>query len=194
MGANVMQRQAVPTLRADEAAGGYRYGAMLTAVDSMLLRYCKRGGTWLFQYVDASSIVIKVNEDEMYRAKRVMSTHLSTPAKYTRSNQNTCINQAMCVSGRPVELRRRAGERSVHRHLGELALGQEHARGVHAVEERLQLPNSILVSSVLSGRDRFTTIHVIQNFGVRPVTPSWGRKRSPLISRTWVRSCALQTG
>ena len=52
-----MQRQAVPTLRADKPVSGYRYGKPI-ALDSGVAVVAKRGGT--VQYVDASRIVIKV--------------------------------------------------------------------------------------------------------------------------------------
>ncbi len=63
MGAN-MQRQAVPTLRADKPLVGTGMERAV-AVDSGVTAVAKRGG--VVQYVDASRIVIKVNEDEMTR-------------------------------------------------------------------------------------------------------------------------------
>ena len=62
MGAN-MQRQAVPTLRADKPLVGTGMEKPI-ALDSGVAVVAKRGGT--VQYVDASRIVIKVNEDEIY--------------------------------------------------------------------------------------------------------------------------------
>ncbi|XPE60921.1 hypothetical protein ACNKHT_26405 [Shigella flexneri] len=53
--------------------------------------------------MDASRIVIKVNEDEMYPGEAGIDIYNLT--KYTRSNQNTCINQMPCVSlGEPVNV------------------------------------------------------------------------------------------
>lgn len=98
MGAN-MQRQAVPTLRADKPLVGTGMERAV-AVDSGVTAVAKRGGT--VQYVDASRIVIKVNEDEMYPGEAGIDIYNLT--KYTRSNQNTCINQMPCVSlGEPIE-------------------------------------------------------------------------------------------
>ncbi|MDI5676742.1 hypothetical protein MJL30_33935, partial [Salmonella enterica subsp. enterica serovar Anatum] len=91
MGAN-MQRQAVPTLRADKPLVGTGMERAV-AVDSGVTAVAKRGGT--VQYVDASRIVIKVNEDEMYPGEAGIDIYNLT--KYTRSNQNTCINQMPCV-------------------------------------------------------------------------------------------------
>ncbi len=93
MGAN-MQRQAVPTLRADKPLVGTGMERAV-AVDSGVTAVAKRGG--VVQYVDASRIVIKVNEDEMYPGEAGIDIYNLT--KYTRSNQNTCINQMPCVSG-----------------------------------------------------------------------------------------------
>ncbi|MFZ7157407.1 hypothetical protein ACLS0M_11985, partial [Avibacterium avium] len=60
----------------------------------------KRGGT--IQYVDASRIVVKVNEDETVAGEAGIDIY--NLVKYTRSNQNTCINQIPCVKlGEPIE-------------------------------------------------------------------------------------------
>ena len=67
MGAN-MQRQAVPTLRADKPLVGTGMERII-AVDSGVTVVAKRGG--VVDYVDASRIVIKVDEDEMLPVKRV---------------------------------------------------------------------------------------------------------------------------
>src|SRR5690606_29956259 len=61
MGSN-MQRQAVPTLRADKPLVGTGIERVV-AKDSGVTVVAKRGG--VIDYVDASRIVIKVNEDEM---------------------------------------------------------------------------------------------------------------------------------
>ncbi len=61
MGAN-MQRQAVPTLKADKPLVGTGMEKVI-AVDSGVTVVAKRGG--VVEYVDASRIVVKVNEDEM---------------------------------------------------------------------------------------------------------------------------------
>lgn len=131
MGAN-MQRQAVPTLRADKPLVGTGMERAV-AVDSGVTAVAKRGG--VVQYVDASRIVIKVNEDEMYPGEAGIDIYNLT--KYTRSNQNTCINQMPCVSlGEPVE-RGDVLADTIHRS-GGTGAGSEYARRVHAVE-RLQL-------------------------------------------------------
>jgi DNA-directed RNA polymerase subunit beta len=118
MGSN-MQRQAVPTLRADKPLVGTGMERAV-AVDSGVTVVAKRGG--MIDYVDASRIVIKVNEDELLPGEAGIDIYNLT--KYTRSNQNTCINQRPCVMlGEPVM----AGDvlaDGPSTDLGELALGQ----------------------------------------------------------------------
>ncbi len=98
MGAN-MQRQAVPTLRADKPLVGTGIERAV-AVDSGVTAVAKRGG--VHSVAGCFRIVIKVNEDEMYPGEAGIDIYNLT--KYTRSNQNTCINQMPCVSlGEPVE-------------------------------------------------------------------------------------------
>ncbi|MBY0417348.1 MAG: DNA-directed RNA polymerase subunit beta, partial [Pararheinheimera sp.] len=92
MGSN-MQRQAVPTLRADKPLVGTGVERVV-AKDSGVTVVAKRGGT--VDYVDASRIVIKVHEEEMVAGEAGIDIYNLT--KYTRSNQNTCINQRPCVN------------------------------------------------------------------------------------------------
>jgi DNA-directed RNA polymerase subunit beta len=87
MGSN-MQRQAVPTLRADKPLVGTGMEANV-ARDSGVCVIAGRGGR--IDYVDASRIVIRVNEDEMVAGEAGVDIY--NLIKYTRSNQNTCINQ-----------------------------------------------------------------------------------------------------
>ncbi len=91
MGSN-MQRQAVPTLRADkplvgtgmERAVAHDSGASVVAV---------RGG--LIDSVDSGRIVIRAHEAEA--ADGATGVDIYNLTKYTRSNQNTCINQRPLV-------------------------------------------------------------------------------------------------
>ncbi|HRM38912.1 MAG TPA: DNA-directed RNA polymerase subunit beta, partial [Escherichia coli] len=115
----------------------------------------KRGG--VVQYVDASRIVIKVNEDEMYPGEAGIDIYNLT--KYTRSNQNTCINQMPCVSlGEPVE-RGDVLADGPSTDLGELALGQN-MRVAFMPWNGYNFEDSILVSERVVQEDRFTTIHI----------------------------------
>ncbi|MFW3316523.1 DNA-directed RNA polymerase subunit beta, partial [Escherichia coli] len=153
MGAN-MQRQAVPTLRGDKPLVGTGMERAV-AVDSGVTAVAKRGGT--VQYVDASRIVIKVNEDETYAGEAGIDIYSLT--KYTRSNQNTCINQTPCVSlGEPVE-RGDVLADGPSTDLGELALGQN-MRVAFMPWNGYNYEDSILVSERVVQEDRFTTIHI----------------------------------
>ena len=94
MGAN-MQRLAVPTLRADSRWLVLVWNVAV-AVDSGVTAVAKRGG--VVRYVDASRIVIKVNEDEMYPGEAGIDIYNLT--KYTRSNPEHLYQpDAVCVSG-----------------------------------------------------------------------------------------------
>ena len=92
MGSN-MQRQAVPTLLADKPLVGTGMEANV-AHDSGVCVIAKRGGR--IEFVDASRVVIRVNEDEMIAGEAGVDIY--NLIKYTRSNQNTCINQKVLVS------------------------------------------------------------------------------------------------
>ena len=91
MGSN-MQRQAVPTLRAEAPLVGTGMERAV-AVDSGVTVVARRGGT--VDSVDASRIVVRVNDDETTAAEPGVDIYNLT--KYTRSNQNTCINQRPLV-------------------------------------------------------------------------------------------------
>ncbi|SKA51092.1 DNA-directed RNA polymerase subunit beta [Enterovibrio nigricans] len=153
MGAN-MQRQAVPTLRADKPLVGTGIERAV-AVDSGVTAVAKRGG--MVQSVDASRIVIKVNEDELVSGEAGIDIYNLT--KYTRSNQNTCINQRPCVMpGEPV-MRGDVLADGPSTDLGELALGQN-MRIAFMPWNGYNFEDSILVSERVVQEDRLTTIHI----------------------------------
>jgi len=153
MGSN-MQRQAVPTLRADKPLVGTGIERVV-AKDSGVTVVAKRGGT--IDYVDASRIVIKVNEDEMVPGEAGIDIYNLT--KYTRSNQNTCINQRPCVNhGEPIE-RGDVLADGPSTDLGELALGQN-LRVAFMPWNGYNFEDSILLSERLVQEDRLTTIHI----------------------------------
>ncbi|MGF1701697.1 DNA-directed RNA polymerase subunit beta [Photobacterium makurazakiensis] len=153
MGAN-MQRQAVPTLRADKPLVGTGIERNV-AVDSGVTAVAKRGGQ--VQSVDASRIVIKVNEDELVPGEAGIDIYNLT--KYTRSNQNTCINQRPTVMpGEPVS-RGDVLADGPSTDLGELALGQN-MRIAFMPWNGYNFEDSILVSERVVQEDRLTTIHI----------------------------------
>ncbi len=153
MGSN-MQRQAVPTLKADKPLVGTGMEKTV-AVDSGVTIIAKRGG--VIDYVDASRIVLKVNEDEMTAGEAGIDIYNLT--KYTRSNQNTCINQKpTCNVGDPIV----AGDvlaDGPSTDLGELALGQN-MRIAFMPWNGYNFEDSILISERVAQEDRFTTIHI----------------------------------
>ncbi|WMY96018.1 MAG: DNA-directed RNA polymerase subunit beta [Arsenophonus sp.] len=153
MGAN-MQRQAVPTLRADKPLVGTGMERAV-AVDSGVTVVAKRGGK--VQYVDASRIVIKVNEDESYSGEAGIDIYNLT--KYTRSNQNTCINQVPCVFLGELIERGDVLADGPSTDLGELALGQN-MRVAFMPWNGYNFEDSILISERVVQEDRFTTIHI----------------------------------
>jgi DNA-directed RNA polymerase subunit beta len=153
MGSN-MQRQAVPTLRADKPLVGTGMEKTV-AVDSGVTVVAKRGGT--VGYVDASRIVVKVNESEMTPGEAGIDIYNLT--KYTRSNQNTCINQRpTCNVGEPVVTGDVLAD-GPSTDMGELALGQN-MRIAFMPWNGYNFEDSILISERVAQEDRFTTIHI----------------------------------
>jgi DNA-directed RNA polymerase subunit beta len=153
MGAN-MQRQAVPTLRADKPLVGTGVEATV-AKDSGVTVVAKRGG--VIDYADASRIVVKVNESECLPGEAGIDIYNLT--KYTRSNQNTCINQRTTVmQGEPVQ-RGDVLADGPSTDLGELALGQN-MRVAFMPWNGYNFEDSILVSERVVQEDRLTTIHI----------------------------------
>ncbi|MFT6702010.1 MAG: DNA-directed RNA polymerase subunit beta [Pseudomonadales bacterium] len=153
MGSN-MQRQAVPTLKADKPLVGTGM-EKIVAVDSGVTVVAKRGGT--VDYVDASRIVVKVNEEEMTAGEAGIDIYNLT--KYTRSNQNTCINQKpTCNVGDPIVTGDVLAD-GPSTDLGELALGQN-MRIAFMPWNGYNFEDSILISERVAEEDRFTTIHI----------------------------------
>ncbi|MEG0902581.1 MAG: DNA-directed RNA polymerase subunit beta, partial [Clostridia bacterium] len=118
MGSN-MQRQAVPTLRADKPLVGTGMERNV-ARDSGVCVVARRGG--VIDSVDASRIVVRVADDEVETGEAGVDIYNLT--KYTRSNQNTCINQRPLVSKGDVVQRSDIMADGPSTDMGELALGQ----------------------------------------------------------------------
>ena len=154
MGSN-MQRQAVPTIRPDKPLVGTGMEHTV-AVDSGVTVTAKRGG--IVDSVDASRIVIRVNKDEADSDDDI-DVDVYNLTKFTRSNQNTCINQHPIVQeGDVVE----AGEvlaDGPSTDLGELALGQN-LLVAFMPWNGYNYEDSILISERLVEEDRFTSIHI----------------------------------
>jgi DNA-directed RNA polymerase subunit beta len=153
MGSN-MQRQAVPTLKADKplvGTGIERY----VAADSGVCVVAKRGGT--VHSVDSGRIVVRANDDEVQSGQSPVDIYNLT--KYTRSNQNTCINQRPLVKRGDVISRGDVMADGPSVDLGELALGQN-MRIAFMPWNGYNFEDSILVSERVVKEDRFTTIHI----------------------------------
>ncbi|WP_434352671.1 DNA-directed RNA polymerase subunit beta [Psychrobacter sp. HD31] len=153
MGSN-MQRQAVPTLRADKPLVGTGMERHV-ARDSGVCVTAKRGG--VIEYVDASRLVVRVNEDEMQVGEAGIDIY--NLIKYTRSNQNTCINQRIIVNQGDQIARGDILADGPSTDLGELALGQN-MRIAFMPWNGYNFEDSILVSEKVVKEDRFTTIHI----------------------------------
>ncbi|GGK83956.1 DNA-directed RNA polymerase subunit beta [Amphritea balenae] len=153
MGAN-MQRQAVPTLRADKplvGTGMERY----VARDSGVCVTAQRGG--VIEAVDAARIVVRVNDEETQAGEAGVDIYNLT--KYTRSNQNTCINQRSIVREGETVQRGDIMADGPSVDLGELALGQN-MRIAFMPWNGYNFEDSILISERVVQEDRFTTIHI----------------------------------
>ncbi|MCY3392004.1 DNA-directed RNA polymerase subunit beta, partial [Acinetobacter baumannii] len=118
MGAN-MQRQAVPCLRPERALVGTGIERTV-AVDSGTTVQALRGG--IVDYIDAGRVVIRVNDDEAQAGE--VGVDIYNLIKYTRSNQNTNINQRPIVQVGDRVAKRDVTADGASTDLGELALGQ----------------------------------------------------------------------
>jgi DNA-directed RNA polymerase subunit beta len=153
MGSN-MQRQAVPTLRSETPLVGTGMERPV-AIDSGVTVVARRGG--LVDSVDASRIVVRVNDEETTAGEPGVDIYNLT--KYTRSNQNTCINQRPLVNGGDTIARGDVLADGPSTHLGELALGQN-LLVAFMPWNGYNFEDSILISERVVEEDRFTTIHI----------------------------------
>jgi DNA-directed RNA polymerase subunit beta len=153
MGSN-MQRQAVPTLRADKPLVGTGM-ERIVAQDSGVCVVAKRGG--VIESVDAARIVVRANDEETDAGDAGVDIYNLT--KYTRSNQNTCINQRPIVRVGELVTRGDIMADGPSVDMGELALGQN-MRIAFMPWNGYNFEDSILVSERVVEEDRFTTIHI----------------------------------
>ncbi|MGD8274380.1 MAG: DNA-directed RNA polymerase subunit beta [Thiohalocapsa sp.] len=153
MGSN-MQRQAVPTLRAEKPLVGTGMERVV-AKDSGVVQWARRGG--VIDSVDAARIVVRVNDDETEAGEPGVDIYNLT--KYTRSNQNTCINQRPLVQPGDVIERGDVLADGPSTDMGELALGQN-LRVAFMPWNGYNFEDSILISERVVQEDRFTSIHI----------------------------------
>jgi DNA-directed RNA polymerase subunit beta len=154
MGAN-MQRQAVPTLRAQKPLVGTGIERAV-ARDSGVTVNARRGGEIV--QIDAGRIVVKVNESEITDASDA-GVDIYNLIKYTRSNQNTCINQRPLVEVGNVVARGDVLADGPSTDIGELALGQNMLIAFMPWNG-YNFEDSILLSERVVEEDRYTTIHI----------------------------------
>lgn len=153
MGSN-MQRQAVPTLRAEKPLVGTGM-ERIVASDSGVCVVAKRGG--VIDLVDASRIVVRVNDAETSAGETGVDIYNLT--KYFRSNQDTCINQIpIVVKGDQIHKGDVLADGPCT-DMGELALGQN-LLVAFMPWNGYNFEDSILISERIVQEDRFTTIHI----------------------------------
>ena len=153
MGSN-MQRQAVPTLRAEKPLVGTGLERNV-AGDSGVCVVAQHGG--VIESVDASRIIVRVRDEETQAGEAGVDIYNLT--KYTRSNQNTCINQQPLVKQGDVVERGDILADGPSVDIGELALGQN-MRIAFMPWNGYNFEDSILISERVVKEDRLTTIHI----------------------------------
>jgi len=153
MGAN-MQRQAVPCLRAEKAVVGTGIERTV-ALDSGTTVQAKRGG--VVDYVDSSRIVIRVHDEEAVAGE--VGVDIYNLTKYTRSNQNTNINQRPLVRVGDQIARGDIIADGASTDMGELALGQN-MLVAFMPWNGFNYEDSILISERVVADDRYTSIHI----------------------------------
>ncbi|MDX8409375.1 MAG: DNA-directed RNA polymerase subunit beta [Mariprofundales bacterium] len=153
MGAN-MQRQGVPLLRNEKPLVGTGMEAEV-ARDSGVAIVCRRGG--VVEYVDASRMVVRVNEDEQLEDEPGVDIYRMF--KYRRSNQNTCFNQKTLVkAGQDVSKGEIIADGPCT-DLGELGLGRN-ALVALMPWRGYNFEDAIVISERMVKEDVYTSIHI----------------------------------
>ena len=152
MGSN-MQRQAVPLLRSEAPLVGTGMEEIV-AKDSGVTTVARRSG--VVDQVDATRIVVRSSEPSEDGAPGVDIYNL---IKFTRSNQNTCLNQRPIIKVGDVV---KAGDiiaDGPSTDLGELALGRN-VLVAFMPWNGYNYEDSILISERIVSDDVFTSIHI----------------------------------
>ena len=153
MGSN-MQRQAVPTLLSEKPLIGTGMERRV-ATDSGVVVVAERGG--VVNAVDAARIVVKVNDNEVSAGD--VGVDIYNLVKYTRSNQNTTINQRpLVVIGDQISQGDVLAD-GPSTDLGELALGRN-VLVAFMPWHGYNFEDSILLSERLVQEDIYTSIHI----------------------------------
>ena len=154
MGSN-MQRQAVPTVRAEKPLVGTGVERSV-ASDSGVTVIAERSG--LVDFVDASRIVVRVDSGNLEEQSGA-AVDIYNLIKYTRSNQSTCINQRPLVKAGDHIVRGDVLADGPSTDFGELALGQN-LLVAFMPWNGYNFEDSIVISEKLVEEERFTTIHI----------------------------------
>jgi DNA-directed RNA polymerase subunit beta len=152
MGSN-MQRQAVPLIRSEAPLVGTGMEEVV-AKDSGVTTVARRSG--VVDQVDATRIVIRCTEATVDGSPGVDIYNLM---KFTRSNQNTCLNQRPLIK---VGDKVNAGDiiaDGPSTDLGELALGRN-VLVAFMPWNGYNFEDSILISERIVSEDVFTSIHI----------------------------------
>lgn len=153
MGSN-MQRQAVPLLRAEKPLVGTGM-EKIVALDSGATVMAKRNG--IIEKVDASRIIIKVNKSEIQNNE--IGVDIYNLIKYSRSNQNTCINQKPLVKKGDKINKDDIIADGPATDLGELALGQNLFVAFMSWNG-FNFEDSIIISENVVKENKLTSIHI----------------------------------
>ena len=153
MGSN-MQRQAVPTLKAEKPLVGTGMERNV-AHDSGVCVVARRGG--VVNSVDAARIVIRVHQNEILFGENGVDIYNLT--KYIRSNHNTCINQRPLVNRGEAIVTGDILADGPSTDMGELALGQN-MRIAFMPWNGYNFEDSILISERVVQEDRLASIHI----------------------------------
>ncbi|MDH3377106.1 MAG: DNA-directed RNA polymerase subunit beta [Gammaproteobacteria bacterium] len=153
MGSN-MQRQAVPVTRSEKPLVGTGMERTV-AVDSGVTVVARRGG--VVDSVDAGRIVVRVNDDEHRTGEPGVDIY--NLIKYTRSNQNTTINQRPLVHVGDQIAASDVLADGPSTDMGELALGRN-VLVAFMPWNGYNFEDSILISERLVQDDVYTSIHI----------------------------------
>ena len=149
-----MQRQAVPVLRAEKPLVGTGIERVV-ASDSRVCVVANHDG--IVETVDASRIVIRVDAKQAKDGD--LGVDIYSLIKYSRSNQNTCINQKPLVQPGDKVVAGDVLADGPSTDLGELALGQN-MMIAFMPWNGYNFEDSILISEKVVHEDRYTSIHI----------------------------------
>ncbi len=155
MGSN-MQRQSVPLLRAESPYVGTGMEAV-AARDSGAVVIAKRNG--VVDYVDSERIIVKADHQVDGTISREVTADIYSLVKFTRSNQNTCINQRAIVQAGESVKKGQVIADGPCTDRGELALGRN-VLVAFMSWRGYNFEDAILVSERLVKEDYYTSIHI----------------------------------